>query len=223
MKKKSVTLKKNVTLKGQTAKVDAIAARLRVKTETLDAFSGFADPWDTERTEHGIGPTTGEKSADGPEHGSKAILDRYHWKEVYAPRAWYPKIPGTELVGFYGGRTTRSGSYGQYDVVLVHVPMRGSYMISGTNLMQLVDAAMIDVGHPVRVVWDGLKSLGVDAVTGKERKMKLFKLSVAEGDPIDVADLPRPQEWIAVLSYWRDSFIKGDDSLPYVPAARVEA
>lgn len=34
---------------------------------------------------------------------------------------------------------------------------------------------------------------------------------------------PGPQEWIAVLSYWRESFVKGPEGKPYVPAARVEA
>ncbi len=34
---------------------------------------------------------------------------------------------------------------------------------------------------------------------------------------------PGPQEWIAALSYWRDSFVKGPEEKPYVPAARVEA
>jgi len=34
---------------------------------------------------------------------------------------------------------------------------------------------------------------------------------------------PAPQEWIAVLSYWRPSFVKGPEEKPYVPAARVEA
>ena len=34
---------------------------------------------------------------------------------------------------------------------------------------------------------------------------------------------PGPAEWIAVLSYWRDSFVKGPEEKPYVPGARVEA
>jgi hypothetical protein len=34
---------------------------------------------------------------------------------------------------------------------------------------------------------------------------------------------PGPSEWIAVLSYWRESFVKGPEEKPYVPAARVEA
>ncbi len=156
--------KKTVTLKDQTAKVDEIAARFR--------------------------PITSAK-AMANESGAQSILERYQWKEVHAPKSWYPKMPGTELVGFYGGRTTRNGSYGQYDVILVHVPVRGSFMVSGTKLMQLVDAAMIDIGHPIRIVWEGHQSLGKDPETGDEKRMKLFRVLVAEGDPIDVADLPR--------------------------------
>ena len=34
---------------------------------------------------------------------------------------------------------------------------------------------------------------------------------------------PGPEEWIAVLSYWRDAYLKGPEGRPYVPAARAEA
>lgn len=166
--------KKAPTLKGQTAKVDAIAARFKPKESAPQADAESLTP--AEMLAH--------------EPGAQSILQRYQWKEVHAPKPWYPKMPGTELVGFYGGRTTRNGSYGQYDVILVHVPARGSFMVSGTKLMQLVDAAMIDIGHPIRVVWEGHQSLGQDE-TGKEKKMKLFRVLVSEGDPIDAADLPR--------------------------------
>ena len=168
--------KKNPTAENQSAKVEAIAARIRAraknKTEELPAsLSSFADDRSV--------PT-----------GSSSILERYQWKEVHAPKAWYPKMPGEELVGFYGGRTTRSGYHGQYEVVLVHVPAKGSFMVSGTKLMQLADAAMIDIGHPIRIVWEGHQSVGVTS-TGEEKRMKLFRVLVAEGDPIDAADLPR--------------------------------
>jgi len=167
--------KKNATLSGQTAKVDSIASRLRAKAEP--------DPWET-------GEVVVAEAAEAAKTNA-SILERYHWKEVHAPRGWYPTVPGSELVGFYGGRTTRRSTYGQYDVILVHVPARGSFMVSGTKLMQLVDAAMIDVGHPIRVVWEGHQPLGINAATGEEKKMKLFKVLVAEGEPIDAADLPR--------------------------------
>lgn len=134
-----------------------------------------------------------KKNSEGVERAlstAASILERYEWKEVHAPKAWYPKTPGAELVGFYGGRTTRNGYHGQYDVILVHVPASGSYMVSGTKLMQLIDAAIIDIGHLIRIVWDGHQSLGVSA-TGEEKRMKLFRVLVAEGEPINAADLPR--------------------------------
>jgi len=192
--------KKTKTLEEQTAKVDAIAGRLRgadkerAREEAVDAyFSPFADPWEN-ACQHGINPKEAcnicHPGARRQPQAAQSILERYRWKEVHAPKPWLPKIPGTELAGFYGGRTTRSGSYGQYDVILVHVPARGTFMVSGVKAIQLVDAAMIDVGHPIRVVWDGLQECGTDAA-GKAKHMKLFRVLVAEGEPIDAEDLPR--------------------------------
>jgi hypothetical protein len=56
---------------------------------------------------------------------------RYQWKKIEAPKTWRPKINGEELTGFYGGKTVRKGQFGQYDIVIVHVPRRGSFTISG--------------------------------------------------------------------------------------------
>ena len=114
-----------------------------------------------------------------------SILERYKWKKVVAPKAWKPKLPGDELAGFYGGKTVRTGTYGQYEVVLVHVPGDGVRMISGVRIAQLVDAAMIEVGWPVRIQWEGL--LKYDG----EKTMKQFSLLVAEGDPLSAEDLPQ--------------------------------
>lgn len=113
-----------------------------------------------------------------------AILERYDWKKVQAPRRWYPKDPGEEIVGFYGGKSVRNGSYGQYEVVLVHVPKRGALMLSGVRISQLIDAAGIQIGWPVRVVWKGM------AKTAQNNEMKDFDLFVAEGDALDASDLP---------------------------------
>lgn len=187
--------KKKPTAENQSAKVEAIAARLRSRTESVEnarghrvaAFHGGVLP------RRASVEAAREISPDGripADPAFQSILERYEWKEVHAPKAWYPKMPGEELVGFYGGRTTRSGYHGQYEVVLVHVPAKGSFMVSGTKLMQLADAAMIDIGHPIRIVWEGHQSVGVTA-TGEEKRMKLFRVLVAEGDPIDAADLPR--------------------------------
>jgi hypothetical protein len=167
MKKK----KAKPSIEGQTAKVDAIADRLRPKLREPEPAFFAAD-------------TIANAS------GVQTILDRYKWKEVHAPKTWHPTMPGSELAGFYGGRTSRRGSFGQYDVILVHVPVRGSYMVSGTKLMQLVDSAMIEIGHPIRIVWEGHLPLG-KSESGEEKRMKLFRVLVAEGDPIDAEDLPR--------------------------------
>jgi hypothetical protein len=125
--------------------------------------------------------------AEVQETNVKALLERFKWKRITAPRSWRPKEAGEELIGYYGGRTVRNGSWGQYDVVLVHVPVRGTMMISGVMVVQPFDAAMIDIGHPVRIVWNGMQDVGED------RRMKSFSVFVAEGDVIAESDLPRVQ------------------------------
>lgn len=112
------------------------------------------------------------------------LLARFKWRKVEVPRTWNPRSPGQTLVGFYAGRTTRNGAFGQYAVVLVLVPGDGAYMISGIKLMQLIDAAMIGTGHPIQIVYNGDKDLG----DGKA--MKLFEVLVAEGDPIEANAMP---------------------------------
>ena len=84
----------------------------------------------------------------------------------------------------YAGRTMRKGAWGQYEVVLVLVPSKGAYMVSGCQVIQLMDAAMIEVGHPVRITYNGIQE------TSEERRMKLFELHVADGDPISPLDMP---------------------------------
>lgn len=121
---------------------------------------------------------------EGKSAAQEQLLARFKWKKVEVPRVWHPRKVGQVLVGFYAGRTTRNGAFGQYDVVLVLVPGDGAYMVSGVKLMQLLDAAMIDTGHPIQIVYNGDKDLG------DKKSMKLFELLVAEGDPIDAAAMP---------------------------------
>jgi len=118
---------------------------------------------------------------------------RYEWRRVDAPKTWRPRMIGEELVGFFGGKTTRKGQWGQYDVVLVHVPSRGSFMVSGTRVNQLVDAADIQTGWPVRIVWRGAVALPPTA-DGEPRSMKQYEVFVAEGDPVAPEDLPHVRE-----------------------------
>lgn len=113
------------------------------------------------------------------------LLARFEWKKVRAPQTWRPKEDGEELVGFYGGKTLKNGKFGQYEVVIVHVPTRGSYLVSGTSIIQLIDGACVRPGHPICIVWGGVKAL-----TG-DRTMKQFELRIAEGDPLEEELLPQ--------------------------------
>lgn len=115
---------------------------------------------------------------------AEKMRERFNWQKVHTPHSWDPRDIGEELIGYYGGRTLRSGQFGQYEVALIHVPYRGTYTVTGTQVIQLLDAAMIQRGHPIRIIWKGWKQLQGD----KEKKQ--FELLVAEGEPLEEADLP---------------------------------
>ncbi len=102
------------------------------------------------------------------------MKDRYTWCAVKAPKPWYPKLPGEELVGFYGGRTLATGQFGQHEIVLIFVPGQGAFTITGAVLIRLIDAAMAAVGDPIRIVWGGKQDIG------EGRTMKNFELYTAE-------------------------------------------
>lgn len=112
------------------------------------------------------------------------IRERYQLRKVVAPTTWDPAEVGEELCGFYGGRTLRDGKFGQYEVVIVHIPMGASLTVSGTKLITLLDASLIKPGHPIRIVWKGLKDLG----GGKS--MKDFEVLVAQGEAVPADSLP---------------------------------
>ena len=94
------------------------------------------------------------------------------WKRVRALISWTPRAPGDELCGFFGGQTVRTGQYGEYTVVLVHVPDVGSYTVTGTELVRLVNAARLQDGEPVRIVFRGRER------TSSDREIKRFDLLV---------------------------------------------
>mgnify|MGYP007047028315 CR=1 FL=1 len=104
------------------------------------------------------------------------LKDRYEWKTVKGPRRWRPENDGAEIAGFYGGRTVRDGKWGQYTVIIVHVPGRGSLTLSGTKLVQLMDSSMAGVGDPVLIKWVGYKDIG------DGRQMKNYELRVAASE-----------------------------------------
>lgn len=122
------------------------------------------------------------------------LRSRYEWKQVEAPKTWRPKMIGEELVGFFGGKTLRNGQWGQYEVVLVHVPLRGSFMVSGTRINQLADASGIGVGWPIRIVWRGKVRLAEPTPDGEVREMKQYDVFVAEGDPLSPEEMPSVKE-----------------------------
>ena len=82
-------------------------------------------------------------------------------------------------------------------------------------------------GHEVVRVQRGKLPLSPeDTVKLKKREYKVYDGRVTDAD--DQARLlkrgirgPGLDEWIAVLSYWREAFVKGPEGKPYVPAARV--
>lgn len=125
-----------------------------------------------------------KKVADVPDLTIERFKRKFDWKKVHAPKTWAPRDIGEELVGYYGGRTMRNGAFGQYEVVIVHVPYRGSWMVSGTEIIQLLDSAAIQKGHPIRVVFKGMLALG------GERTKKRFDLLIAEGDALSEEELP---------------------------------
>lgn len=119
-----------------------------------------------------------------------AIQERYEWRRVEAPKRWNPYDPGEELCGFYAGKTSRTGSYGQYEVVLVHVPNKGTFMVSGVRIIQLADASGVEIGWPVRIVWRGTQTLSGDP----DKKMKMYEFFVAEGEPVAPERIPKIKE-----------------------------
>lgn len=120
----------------------------------------------------------------------KSVKDKYEWKKVAAPKRWNPRDPGEELCGTYVGKTTRSGTYGQYEVVLVDVPSSGAFMISGVRIVQLVDASQVQPGWPVRIIWRGYQPVG----GGQGKEMKMFDFFVADGEPMAPERLPKTKE-----------------------------
>lgn len=115
------------------------------------------------------------------------LKEKYKWTKVHTPHAWYPK-PGDELVGYYNGRTLRNGRHGQYEVVLVSVPYKGTMTVSGTGLINLIDSASIQKGHPICVKFIGLKELE------NEKSFKQFELLIADGEVLPVEALPEVKQ-----------------------------
>lgn len=110
-------------------------------------------------------------------------LKNVKWRKVSAPKPWNPKEGGAELIGYYTGRSKRDGIHGQYEVLTVAVPYKGVFLVSGTILIQLADAAMLSRGDAVRIVFVERKQLD------DERQMKMFELYVGETDALADSEL----------------------------------
>lgn len=118
-----------------------------------------------------------------------ALRERFRWKKVAAPKPWKPTHNNDELVGYYGGQTLRDGQYGQYKVIILHVPGEPQpFTVSGTRIIQLFDASLVGIGHAVRVQYLGMKDMG------NGHTMKDFNVYIAEGDPISEQDLPQVKQ-----------------------------
>lgn len=114
---------------------------------------------------------------------SKKSLKNVNWRKITAPTSWRPK-KDEELIGYYIGRTKKNGKFGQYEVLTVLVPYKGTMMVSGTVIIQLADSALIQTGDAIRIVFKGLKDIGED------RKMKTFELYIGDGTALPIAEIP---------------------------------
>lgn len=111
--------------------------------------------------------------------------DRFKWRKADPPRTWSPTKQGEEIVGFYFGRTLRRSRYGSYEVVMLAVPGQGVWVVSGVKVVQLVDASLVEVGQPLKIVFGGIQKLA----DGK-KTMKLFECFVTDGERVSVETLP---------------------------------
>jgi hypothetical protein len=114
---------------------------------------------------------------------AEELRARYNWKKVTKAQRWDPE-EGDELVGYYGGQTVQNGTFGEYTVIILHVPQGGSYMLTGMKLVQLVDVSPAQVGDPMIVKWLGHKK------TGGGHQMKDYEVKVADGERVPEDAMP---------------------------------
>lgn len=94
------------------------------------------------------------------------------WRRITTPHAWVGVQDGDEIVGRYGGISTRHGMYGAYEVVLV-TNEQGTFSISGVHLAALVHAAgTLTPEDHVRVIYRGHRE------TANGHSMKAYELYV---------------------------------------------
>lgn len=113
---------------------------------------------------------------------AQELAHKLKWRRISLPTPWYPSVAGEELVGYYGGTTVRDGQFGQYQVIFISVPYKGTFVVSGTLLVQQAAIANLVRGQPVRLVFFGLKSIG------ENRMIKDIGLYVS--DEVHATDMP---------------------------------
>lgn len=115
-------------------------------------------------------------------------MKKHRWRKVTAPKTWRPTREGESLIGYYGGQTVRKGTYGEYSLAIVHTE-EGSFVVSGSTIIQALDTANLEKGSPIKIVWNGTKNIGRDD-SGELRTLKLFDVY------IDPTALPQTQTQI---------------------------
>lgn len=94
------------------------------------------------------------------------------WRRISSPTPWTPVDAGEEIVGRFGGISTRTGPYGLYEVVTL-TNDNGTYTLSGSHLAALVHAAgLLTPDDFIRVIYRGHRE------TPNGYAMKYFELYV---------------------------------------------
>lgn len=84
----------------------------------------------------------------------KLVADGKKWTRVKAPRVWRAGA-GEILIGVYRGRRPKSGQYGPYEVGLIETAELGSFTVSGSVVMSLLES--VPEGAVVRIEFLGYR------------------------------------------------------------------
>jgi hypothetical protein len=116
------------------------------------------------------------------------------------------------------------------------VDLKDEFIVAPKKFMRTSSGRSIEWSHRwdvrghecVRIERGQMPASPKDVENLKKRGYRIYEgMSLLADDAVRLLvrgiRVPGPGEWIAVLSYWRDSFVKGPEEKPYVPAARVEA
>lgn len=99
-----------------------------------------------------------DKAPDSPV-SETVVAEGRKWRKVHKPVPWRPKKAGEAISGLYGGRHTRAGQFGPYEVLSLQTE-DGMVYLSGTVLMTLLDGAgVLAPTARLRVVFLGRKEL----------------------------------------------------------------